>query len=292
MIIAQLVGGLGNQLFQYAMARAVAYRNREPLGLDISQYQYYPDRDYRLSHFNIQAHVISPKAATYLTRQKPLAWWRRGLFLARHGLPLHHHEIVAERADRHFDPSVFSYKNALFRGYWQSEKYFKDIGDILRKELTLKHEPDMETRALAQAIATVEAVSLHVRRGDYVTDPATYQYHGVCSLQYYKAAIDWLIQKVGSFQVFVFSDDIPWTRKNLDLQIVPTFVELKGTNKDYEELYLMSQCKHHIIANSTFSWWGAWLSQHPEKHIIAPQKWFQDAARDTTDLIPDSWHRI
>ena len=292
MVIVQLVGGLGNQMFQYATARAIAYRNQVPLRLDISQFQHYPDREYKLDHFSITASTISHEAVGFLTRQDHRSALRRFLYLIRNRLPLRAHSVLAQQ-HYHFDPSILEAPgNVYLTGYWQSEKYFKDIEPIVREELTVKNAPDAENRAMARLIAQTESVSLHVRRGDYVSKPATYQYHGVCSLEYYRSAVEKLRQKVKHPHFFVFSDDIPWAKQNLRLGFPTTHVEHNGLEKDYEDLRLMSQCKHHIIANSAFSWWGAWLCTRPGKLVIAPRKWFNKADCDTSDLIPASWSRV
>ena len=136
------------------------------------------------------------------------------------------------------------------------------------------------------------AVSLHIRRGDYVSNPVTNNYHGTCSLAYYKKAVLLLKEKIENPSFFIFSDDLLWARENLDFINDMTFIDLDKSIPDHEEMHLMSQCKHNIIANSSFSWWGAWLNENSDKIVIAPKKWFSDNTINTEDLIPAKWMRI
>jgi hypothetical protein len=136
------------------------------------------------------------------------------------------------------------------------------------------------------------AVSLHVRRGDYASNPVTNQYHGTCSLRYYLDAVSTLVSLGVQPRLFVFSDDIPWAQASLRFDFPVTFVGHNPASADHEALRLMSMCRHHIIANSSFSWWGAWLGSHPDKVVIAPRKWFNGATHDTRDLIPASWRQV
>jgi len=135
-------------------------------------------------------------------------------------------------------------------------------------------------------------VSLHIRRGDYVSNRSTLEIHGVLGIDYYVRALNLMEEKVKEPQIFVFSDDIPWARDNLKTNLPLQFIDHNGVEKNYEDLRLMSNCKNHIIANSSFSWWGAWLSSNSEKIVITPMNWFNQSNMDTRDLIPVSWYRI
>ena len=292
MVIVQLVGGLGNQFFQYATGRAVAHRNRTPLKLDISAFDQDPLRSYRLHHFNIVESIATPDEVAHLTKRGSGIWKRISRRVERYLLPPYRRSVFAQRFD-HFDPDILRLRgNVYLIGYWQSEKYFKDIAHIIRQDFTFRHTPDTENQKLARIIANTNSVSLHIRRGDYVSNPITYQYHGVCSLDYYRAAVARLTQTVKRPHFFVFSDDMEWAQQNLKPDYPVTYVTHNGVERDYEDLRLMSQCKHHIIANSAFSWWGAWLCTRPGKLVIAPRKWFNKADCDTSDLIPASWSRV
>jgi hypothetical protein len=261
-MIIKLQGGLGNQMFQYAFGRRESIKKNQKLTLDL-EYLVFPERGetpraFRLNVFNIQAAIIEPK------RRGPV---RR--FFAKLG-----RKILKKNS------------------YYQSEKYFKDIEEIIRKDFTLKHPLGDKAEQIARLInQNHSAVALHIRRTDYVTDPATNRYHGVVEADYYRRAADYLIGKDIKPEFFVFSDDIDWAKKNLDPRLPTTFVS-DGEIKDYEELFLMSLCRHHIIANSSFSWWGAWLDPRPDKIVIAPCSWFAAKSRHDSDIVPAEWIRL
>ena len=289
MVIVQLKGGLGNQLFQYATGRAIAHRNNVPLKLDVSKFESYPLRKYRLDHFDTVASIASPAEVARLTGSGQRGARAKAYSLIQRYLPYYRRSVLKEK-HFHFDPNILRASGKVYLvGYWQSEKYFKDIEPILWQELTVKHRPDPANQAMSRLIHQTESVSLHIRRGDYVSNPITHEYHGVCSLDYYQAAVQTLTQTVEEPHFFVFSDDMEWARQNLRLDYPITFVTHNGVEKDYEDLRLMSQCKHHIIANSAFSWWGAWLNPNPDKIVFAPRHWLDDPRFDTRDVIPESW---
>jgi hypothetical protein len=192
-----------------------------------------------------------------------------------------------------FDPSILgSTVPCYLQGYWQSPKYFASIDPMIRKELSLKEPLAGENLAAADSIASSLAVSVHVRRGDYASSEATSRYHGTCSVEYYLAAEEQMRRMLGEPTLFVFSDDPDWVARNLRFQSPIVILRHNGPERDYEDLRLMSLCQHHIIANSTFSWWGAWLCQNPDKIIIAPRNWFREATQSTRDLIPYNWIRM
>ncbi|OGM91147.1 hypothetical protein A2999_01225 [Candidatus Wolfebacteria bacterium RIFCSPLOWO2_01_FULL_38_11] len=287
MIITKLTGGIGNQMFQYAMARAVAEQNKVDLGIDISWFDRYKNnltpREYALDDFNISGKLL--KTGIFYRILSKLS------FLENIRPPQRKY-YIKEKQIFHFDPEVFKISgNVYLDGYWQNEKYFKDIEEIIRKEFTLKNPFNKIISGIAEKISETNSVSLHIRRGDYVKDKITNQLHGVCSLDYYLNAINRILEKVSKPSFFIFSDDIEWAKNNLKLNYSTFFIS-DNLIKDSEELVLMSKCKHNIIANSSFSWWGAWLNQNPQKIVIAPKQWFKDSSIKTDDLIPDSWQRI
>ncbi|MCJ7648229.1 MAG: alpha-1,2-fucosyltransferase [Candidatus Lokiarchaeota archaeon] len=293
MVIVKLIGGLGNQLFQYAAGRAVSYRNRTSLKLDISQFKHYPNRSYYLNFFSVSAAIIPTIKKELLI--KDFGDSRTGklvsLFLNLFSKYQRHH-IFSEQGFS-YDPDILKVpENVYLNGYWQSEKYFKDIEHIIRDEFIISTTPNSENQSVAKMINEHNSVSLHIRRGDYLANIKQEQYHGVCSLEYYHAAIEYLqrIQKDPHF--FVFSDDISWAKEKIKISNAVNFVDHNGPERPYEDLRLMTLCKHHIIANSTFSWWGAWLSEFQDKIVIAPRKWFNHADNDTNDLIPPSWIQL
>jgi hypothetical protein len=292
MIIVKLVGGLGNQMFQYAAGRYLAYSLNTELKLDISQFRQDALREYHLSVFNITENIAS---ATDLMRvRRPPGWNIKHPVEALRSLMRRNAAIryVKER-HFHFDPEILALPdNVYLDGNWQSEKYFKDIDRIIREDFTLSEEPDHMNKQMADKIRNCEAVSLHFRRGDYLSNPATTAYHGICPEEYYCEAISMLENYVKNPYFFVFSDDPAWVKENLDTGCPTTIMDFNGSEKDFEDMRLMSLCQHHIITNSSFSWWGAWLCRNTEKIVVAPKQWFNKPNIKTQDLIPRSWFRL
>jgi len=297
MIIVKLMGGLGNQMFQYAAGCRLAHQNGSELRLDHSflesgKYVATP-RNYELQHLNVRCRRASvADCSTLVLRGYPplrryLASW----------LPVSQQIARSSRTIRErffkFDPALLEAgDNVYLEGYWQSERYFADVAGILRGEFAVREPLHGENLQVARAIAAGCAVSLHVRRGDYVTDQQTAAFHGVCGLDYYRRAVAEILRQVAAPHFFVFSDDPRWVRENLQLSAPTSFVDHNGPDHGHEDMRLMSLCRHHIIANSSFSWWGAWLNPSTDKIVIAPQQWFNDPAVDTSDLLPPSWLRI
>lgn len=292
MVIVRIKCGLGNQLFEYVLGRRIALANKSELKLDLSAYDEDSLRGYRLDSFNIDADIASPAEIARVT-----GFDRRGVSgrlwrLCQSLKPYHKRSIIAERW-YHFDPDVLRVSGDVYiDGYWQSEKYFEDIKPVLKEELTFKNAPDAVNQALISRIANTSSVCLHVRRGDYVTDPSVRERFGVCTPDYYYSGIDILKSRLDNPELFVFSDDPDWVKANLRTDCPTTYVTHNGPEKDCEDLLLMSQCKHHIIANSSFSWWGAWLCSNPDQIVVAPKNWCLDPSRDAKDVVPDGWLRI
>ena len=292
MIIVRLRGGLGNQMFQYALGRRLALENHTPLKLDTSEYKTTIKREYKLNHFNIAGDVASKEEVEQVTgSNKPSL--ERILYKLKIGTrPYYERRVVQERVVG-FDPRIMNVRPAVYLdGYWQSEKYFSVIGDTLRRDFTLRQGLSREGESIARGMLDSQSVSIHVRRGDYVTDPIYQRLHGLCPLSYYIEAIGRFERLLDEPRFFVFSDDLSWARDNLELRNAATFVDQKETATDCEDLILMSYCKNHIIANSSFSWWGAWLSANKGGLVLAPSMWFKDERVTPKDLIPESWQRI
>ena len=295
MIVTRLLGGLGNQMFQYAVGRALAARHNVPLSLDIQPFEGYRLRPYALDHFKIEASVLSAEERHELglnrgSRGRLGRLINRGLInkvLRLPSLP-----VVREKGFE-FDSAIFDAPaSCVLAGYWQSPKYFAAIEPQIRSEFTIKDKLDGRNQELARQISESMAVSLHVRRGDYVENALTNRYHGTCSPEYYRSAEQLLRDRIGNIRLFVFSDDPDWAEAKLRFVSPVTIVRHNGPDRDYEDLRLMTLCSHHIIANSTFSWWGAWLCPNPDKVVIAPRNWFKEANNRTDDLIPEDWIKI
>lgn len=283
MIIAKLIGGLGNQMFQYAAGRMLAKTHNTELMLDITGYINQvgiTPREFKLDIFNIQTNIANQIDIDRLKNSK---------FLHKF---LNKNSYIKEK-HFHFDQNILTLPNNIYlEGYWTSEKYFKNIEQIIRQEFTYTNKPDKVNQELMKQISACNSISIHVRRGDYVENERTNQFHGVCGLDYYKTAISYVAQGINNPHFFVFSDDPRWCKKNLHLKYPTTYFTNNLGKKDYEDMRLMSQCQHNIIANSSFSWWGAWLNQNPSKIVIAPKQWFHDTSIDTKDICPESWISI
>jgi hypothetical protein len=286
MIIVNLKGGTGNQLFQYALGRHLAIKNNTTLTLDSDG----------LARANITGDIYRPLAIDAFATEKKIASneevrklkypygivskiWRWCNFRI-----LRNTNIV-------FSPSVLTWSGDIYLdGYWQSPLYFNDIREVLLREFSLVAPFSKNAAPFAEKIKNTTAVSIHVRRGDYIKNPTVLKEFGVCSLSYYHAAITYIQQSAESPTFFIFSDDIAWVKENLPVGENAVFVYGEGI-RDVEELTLMRLCTHNIIANSSFSWWGAWLNEHPNKIVIAPTPWFELATYDQ-HLIPDTWIQL
>lgn len=285
MIITKIHSGLGNQLFQYATGRRLAAYRKTELKLDICDFPYYKIRQYGLLHFNISATIATPSEIDAMRYHRWLGLekiYRR--FTGER--PINERNHVREPFFQ-FYPEVMNAKNNSYVwGFWQSERYFKDIEGILKKELTVAHPITERGRYYANLIQNSESVCVHVRRGDYLTD----SFFDVCPVEYYQNAFQKLLYLVPDAQIFVFSDDLAWVKQHIQF---PSPTILVAGNPDYEDFRLMSMCRYFIIANSTFSWWSAWLSDYSNKIVYAPKKWFaDDIDKDTSDLIPTSWVQV
>lgn len=294
MIIVRLMGGLGNQLFQYAAGRSLAYRHNSSLKLDISLLKTVKGitpRLYMLSPFSITENFITEEELRQI-RYSGGRMYNQLISFAGVLSNLKPIFLVKEQGFT-FNPGFLLWSdNICLQGYWQSEKYFHPIKEIIRQEFTIRTPPDPINKNLEKTISSVNAVSIHVRRTDYVTNPDTTRTHGVCGVEYYQNAITEMMRAVDAPHFFVFSDDPSWARSNINANAPIQYICHNDLTKSHEDLRLMIQCHHHIIANSSFSWWAAWLCRHPDKIIISPKRWFNQPGIDTRDLIPESWIRL
>ncbi len=296
MIIVKLMGGLGNQMFQYAAGRSLACRLGVDLKLDLSclgaHHEGDTPRPYELGCFKIAADKASEDDVAALLGRKTVYATLRAKLCGRLGLQWELSRLYRE-PHYHYDQNFECLSdNVYLAGYWHSERYFAPIADRIAQEFTCRHPLLGRNLEIASDIDNTESVTIHVRRGDYVADRRTGDYHGVCSLEYYRAAIAELAKHTERPHFFIFTDDHSWVKAHLLLDFPATYVDCNGQDKGYEDLRLMSHCKHHIIANSSFSWWGAWLNRNPAKIVVAPRKWFNGPNPDTKDLIPAGWIRL
>ena len=290
-IIARIEGGLGNQLFQYAAARSLADRLGLELALDLRGLVENGDRPFALDLYRIRACIATSSELSGLPHWRPT---RVGRMRSR----------ISQRFPSYFSfplfwPSSFSYDYRIERvrkpvymvGYWQSEKYFKWNRMRVLEDVQLRN-PLSVNGPMLDMIHRCTSVALHVRRGDYVTNPVAAQFHGLCDMRYYQRAVDEMKVKLKNFTIFVFSDDSEWSRKNLKFDVPTYIVEGEPVERSSVDLELMSQCQHHIIANSSFSWWGAWRRKSPQQHVYAPSRWFLDLKTNTSDVIPSNWRTL
>lgn len=291
MIVVRLMGGLGNQMFQCAAARALALRHGVEARFDLSYLEDPPPdatpREYALSCFrlNVKRTTSDDFCLIEAEPSTPDSRGRNPSRVSPHRL----HPV--KQAGFGFDPRYFDAgPDTLLVGYWTSEDYFRDAETVIRDDFTFRNPPDGSNRELAAEIGR-DSVSVHVRRGDYVTNPSA----GVLerlSPDWYAAAAAEMMTHVDARVFFVFSDDPDWCRRHLRLPGDARFVEQNLPDAGHEDLRLMSLFRNHIIANSSFSWWGAWLYPHPDKVVIAPRRWFTDPGIDTSRLTPPGWTRL
>jgi hypothetical protein len=294
MIIIRLSGGVGNQLFQYATGRALSLKNNTQLRLDISAYDLNiePNRSFKLDAFNIPSDITIASQQDFKSIGVHDPHDTSAIAKIKRKISVMRKKFIREKSSR-FEPSIMNCRsNCYLSGVWQSEKYFKEYASYIQSDLTLKKALSVEATALASQITSSNAVSLHVRRGDYVSVQKYTEKHGVQGSNYYQRAIDKINSEVMNPHYFIFSDDVEWVKENI-APLTPALTIVSGTKNitDIEEMRLMSMCKHNIVANSSFSWWGAWLNPNPKKIVIAPKIWFQSDI-SSEDLIPASWIRM
>ena len=201
-------------------------------------------------------------------------------------------KILIEGVSSENPLSIGDQKNILLSGYWQSENYFLEIRDILLNEISPKYKLRPEYGQAKSKIDLSESVAIHVRRGDYVSNPRSANLNGVLPLRYYQNALDYIKLNLNHPHFFVFSDDIPWVKSHFDFRGENhTFIEGVKDPNAIEELELMRSCKHHIIANSSFSWWGAWLGSNKNQVVIAPSQWYASKLTPP-ELLPPQWVRL
>ena len=285
-VVVGLSGGLGNQMFQYAAGRALAVRLHVPLVLDLSWFGGRTDRQFALYPFCIEAELRMqyrwlPSLGRAFASRLSRRWLPRIL-----GVP------VWREPHFHYASGFADLNRGVFlEGYWQSERYFRDIRLLLSHEFSLQETLPEACVQLVQKMSACDAICVHVRRGDYLTNRLAANVHGTCSVNYYHAGVSELCEGLINPHCFIFSDDPIWVRASLAFDCPMTVVDLNGPLDTHLDLVLMAACQHFVIANSSLSWWGAWLGSHPGKRIIAPQRWFLIAENDTCDLLPQSWQR-
>ncbi len=285
-IFIRLSGGLGNQMFQYAFGHALAKRKKTNLVIDLDWFHNIPSgssyQKERLSLLNSSPEFINSNGAVDkiigIKKNSLLAYFSKKKI------------VYKEKQNYIYDKKVFEVKDGQYLdGYWQSYKYFSDYPD-LKKIFSPKKNLHQKTLDYLKIIKANQSVMLHIRRGDYVTSATANQFHGVQPIEYYKKAYELIRNSTPDIHIFVFSDDISWAKENISFCTNLTFIEnIDDSDNVIDELFLMSQCNHHIIANSSLSWWGAWLNEYEKKIVVAPKQWLAKENPQLDDLIPTNW---
>ncbi len=288
MITVYLNGGLSNQMFNYAAARALAVKYQTEVRLDLRWFdqEFGPgstQRFYELEAFTFPRRTYrASKIERFLQRQNVLPVFRENNF-----------NVVTGVSDSiNYDPSFESVPDgARLYGYFHSYKYFQNIEDIIRQDFEwVKPARGKNKKLLDKIIADRSSVSVHIRRGDYVHHPVMAKVHGALSINYYMEALGLVKKSIKNPHLYVISDDPDWCKQHIKLPAPTTYVDHNSDGT--EDMRLMKSCRHNILANSSFSWWSAWLNTNPKKIIVAPKQWQADSKQTFNDLIPPNWHRL
>lgn len=298
MLIVEIVGGLGNQMFQYAFYHKLKkhYDNNQ-VKIYLKRFGETSDnKGYELENvfgiskesivYDEDASNLIDDSMSFVSRIRRKIFGRKETFFL---------ELLFK-----YDSKVFNLKRnqkKYFRGLWQDELYFKDLRLELLKLFQFKtNNFGDDNLQVLKKIKNSNSVSIHIRRGDYISNEKyNHILGGVCTYGYYKEALEYLKNKIADTSLFIFSDDINWVKKEFDFLSASniTFVNHNTGSNSYIDMYLMSQCRHNIIANSSFSWWGAWLNKNESKIVIAPEKWFKNNPRlEDNSIVPNSWIKI
>jgi len=288
--IVRICGGFGNQLFQYAFFLALKDKFNEPVKLDAFDMESYA------LHNGFELERVFNLKADYCTKnEKETIQGTKNIFTklikeVKKHTPFLNTSYIKEKKHHHFtyQPQYFGTANSniYYRGPWQSPKYFDNIEQTLREHLVFPEFLDPKSLSLCEQIKDQETVAIHIRRGDYLKHKAL---GGICDLPYYKNAIKKIETLVDTPLYVIFSDDIAWCKENIKVENV-RFVDWNSGEQSFQDMHLMSLCKHNIIANSSFSWWGAWLNANSNKIVIAPNKWIHYT--DASGILPSQWLQV
>ena len=287
MKIVNIIGGLGNQMFQYALAIVLQQKHPdEAVFIDISHFHgYHLHSGFELQRiFDIQLPIAKRRCLMRLTYYIPHYTLSR---FFRRILPQKKTEYI-ERAAYQYDEKVFSvHGNCYFEGYWQSPKYFEAYRSVIINAFRFPTFIDFDNMAAEKQMKAENSVVLHVRRGDYV---GSVMYARICTLDYYRKAIETVVKKIQSPRFFIFSNDINWCKNNIVPMIQKydvSFIDFNTGKNSYRDMHLISLARCCIVANSSFSWWGAWLNERNDKIVIAPSRWVNGS--DSKDIYPSDW---
>lgn len=288
MIVVKLMGGLGNQMFQYALGRKLSITNKVPLKFDLTFLndrtfkENFTYRDFELNKLNLELDFANKLEIDYFQKQNNLFNFYQYQFgLKRNNL------YIAEKNKFHNFNKLDN--NLYLDGFWQSELYFKDIRIVLLKDFQFENINN-ENKKILDKIMSTNSISVHIRRGDYVNNKIINNYHGTCTLAYYEKSIKYFKERVIEPTFYFFSDDINWAKEAFGIQKNYVYIDINNNVNNQLDMFLMSNCIYNIIANSSFSWWAAWLNQNSQKITLAPKKWFEQ--NEPSNIIPENWIRI
>jgi hypothetical protein len=279
------MGGLGNQMFQCAFGLSASLQLKTGYELDVG---FLEDRAPKANFTYRSLELDVFQATSKITRLQLDRRFAKIFYRYFKRWP-----IVLETGLR-FSAKYFKiHPDSIVVGYFQSEKYFCDIRPQILERFSFKNGFNDLTLGLAQKIRDDQSsVSIHVRRGDYVSNEAVLTVHGICGLDYYRDAVSYLESKVKTPRFYIFSDDMVWVKQHLKFNHPVEYIDHNLGKDSYQDMHLMSLCAHNVVANSSFSWWGAWLNLNPAKIVIAPKTWFAEPSIDSSDIVPSSWVRI
>ena len=272
-IVINLIGGVGNQLFQYACAYAVSKASGIDLFVDLSSYDEYKVRNFELDKFNIQLKVANPDEFQDLNKKH---FFRKTLYKDK---------------KKTFNPEILKIRHSAYlKGFWQSEKYFAHIRSEILELFSFKSFDFLANKDILNKIKNTNSVCINLRLGDYVNNDTFRKIYFLCDKSYYSDAISSISKMIDNPTFFVFSDDIIASKEYLPQGYEYNFAD---TANWQEDMYFMSQAKHNIVANSSFSWWSAWLNRNPNKIVLAPSSWYRKGAKiNDKDVIPQDWIKI
>jgi hypothetical protein len=283
MTIVKLIGGMGNQMFQYGFGKYLEKIKKNKVFYDNERFEdkeIISRRTYQLGCFKIKGRFVN-KMTSYFFKMINEINERKIL-----SLPIYIKENGVG-TDSRINNCVY------LDGYWQNYSYIKVIEKYLKEDFIFIQKTSKRNNDFIDTNINVNTVSLHIRRGDYISDESVNKLIGTCSLSYYKKAVAYILKKINKPKFIIFSDDINWCKRNLVIENAK-YIDWNKGNNSWQDMYLMSKCKHNIIANSSFSWWGAWLNNNPQKIVIAPKRWFKDkeAQKNAANLIPSAWLKL
>jgi hypothetical protein len=292
MVIVKLAGGFGNQMFQYAAGINLASQLDCECKFDLDWFKSHDAHNGfeldRVFNLNLPIATLKDKKQTFGMYKTFIKLLGDKLLSSRLNFFRPHFLLTEDRFSHILNLKSIS-NNLYMVGYWQSGKYFSDVEHEIRELFSFKYPVNNSTKYWQNLIQECpNSVSLHVRRGDYISDHKSAAAMGLCTLSYYKGAIKNIQNKIEGSYFFIFSDDLVWARETFDFLPEVYFVDGNKSSDSCLDMYLMSLCSHHILANSSFSWWGAWLSRHNQQVVIAPNPWFNSSVQGD-DICPKEW---